>query len=133
MKALFVIGLIVAPNSVVISNDHGGNLASYEIQAREFEWTKTWVEVAGFCDSACTLFLRHHEVCIHPGASFGFHRATNTNGTAHLLRQYPEWVRQWIADQGGLSSAIKRMNFEYASQFVPTCERRQAAIEHPSN
>lgn len=126
MKALLVIGLIAAPNSVVIRNDHGGNVASYEMQVRELEGSGTWVQVEGFCDSACTLILRHDEICVHPGASFGFHRATNADATAYLLHQYPEWVSRWIDDHGGLTGAIKRMNFEYASQFVPTCERRQA-------
>lgn len=63
-----------------------------------------------------------------PRASFGFHlpygtsKRTNAIAAKYMLEQYPGWVRNWIARNGGLTNNIKRMGYAYASQYMKMCE-----------
>jgi hypothetical protein len=85
----------------------------------------------GQCASACTMFLslNNDRTCIAPGASFVFHRAygasadMNAWGTEFMIRQYPAWVRDWIARNGGLTDRLIRMDYAYASRFMRPCQR----------
>ena len=145
MKRLFVAALLyamvtlihgpalsegaLAPRNIVVSYDRGGNLVDYARYVSSLQRQDVIVRIAGTCDSACTLFLSlpANKACVYPGATFGFHRAhgasqtANNWGTDYMMRSYPYWVRQWIYASGGLSSRIKRMDYRYAAQFVPTC------------
>ena len=37
------------------------------------------------------------------------------------MKKYPDWVRNWIEVQGGLSSRLIKMDYAYASRFIPSC------------
>ncbi len=94
-----------------------------------FRESGSLVSFNGFCDSACTLLLGlpEEQLCLNRGASFGFHLPygstpqSNRTAAEFLYSQYPEWVRDWISDQGGLTSRIKRMDFKTASARIKLC------------
>lgn len=118
----------------VISNDRGGSIVSYAQDVSRMRTQDTFLVFNGQCASACTLYLGlgSQRTCIAPGASFVFHRAygasadMNQWGTDYMIRQYPDWVRSWIARNGGLTNRLIRMDYEYASRFMRPCRVRSA-------
>ncbi len=122
-----------ANRPIVIHNDPGGELIRYALWTKKVDENGEAIRFRGRCDSACTLFLSlpAERLCVYPGASFGFHRpygaSAHVNGVAtqYMRRIYPIWVNEWIDAEGGLTSNIKRMSFNYASKYVPTCPNRR--------
>lgn len=116
--------------SVSISNNSGGMIVVFALQVAEYRDAGTLVKFSGRCDSACTLFLSlpKQQTCISPGAYFRFHapaaRSSRTErlAQAFLMGKYPDWVRSWIQEKGGLSNQLFRMDYAYASRFIPGCE-----------
>ncbi|MCE0505453.1 hypothetical protein LR948_08825 [Roseivivax sp. GX 12232] len=114
---------------LLIGRDNGGSVVEYAQRVARARNQQTLVAFNGPCASACTLFLSlsPSQTCIAPGASFHFHRAfgarsdMNKWGTDYLVKRYPAWVRQWISQQGGLSSRLKRMDYSYAAQYLRPC------------
>jgi hypothetical protein len=121
---------VVSSASVhVIANDRGGSVVSYAQEVRRLRNQDKLVVFNGQCASACTMFLslNSDRTCIAPGASFIFHRAygasadMNAWGTDFMIRQYPAWVRDWIARNGGLTDRLIRMDYAYASRYMRPC------------
>lgn len=116
--------------SVSIFNNSGGKIVLFALKVAEYRETGTLVKFTGRCDSACTLFLSlpKQQTCINPGAYFRFHAPSarssrsERSAQAFLLTKYPDWVRSWIQERGGLSSQLFRMDYAYASRFIPSCE-----------
>jgi hypothetical protein len=116
--------------SVSIFNNSGGKIALFAIKLAEYRDEGTLVKFSGRCDSACTLFLSlpKRQTCINPGAYFRFHAPSARSLRSERLAQtfmagkYPDWVRSWIQEKGGLSNQLLRMDYAYASQFIPGCE-----------
>jgi len=123
------------PKVHTIHADRGGQVISYALRMKRMERDGGHVRFAGRCSSACTLYLAlpRDRTCIAPGASFGFHVAYGSSpkgndvATRYLMRNYPGWVRSWLAQNGGLTSGIKTMNFEYASKYIPVCDASRFA------
>ena len=74
--------------------------------------------------SACTVVLGIvplSRICVTPKASLGFHeayfdktwtlgvRVTSYTGTADLVSYYPQPVKDWIRQHGGLSAEMKHV------------------------
>lgn len=112
-----------------IRADHGGQVVDYARRVSIARHSKRNVRIEGACQSACTLFLSlpNSQICLAPGAFFGFHRAygasqaSNEWATGYMMRKYPTWVRLWLLSKGGLTHRVKRMDYAYASQFMPAC------------
>jgi hypothetical protein len=113
----------------VIANDRGGSIVNYAQEVQRLRRQDKLVVFNGQCASACTMFLslNTNRTCIAPGASFVFHRAygasadMNAWGTNFMIRQYPAWVREWIAHNGGLTDRLIRMDYAYASRHMRPC------------
>jgi hypothetical protein len=122
-------GSISTGSDVVVKNDSGGYVATYAIEVAQLARGNRHVRIAGRCDSACTMYLGlpRDKICLEPDAYFRFHKPSARSeqtveaATRLLMRNYPAWVRQWIADNGGLTATLKTMDFEYASSFLPVC------------
>mgnify|MGYP001793521652 FL=1 len=120
---------------ISIRNDLGGSVVRYAQTVNRIRKQGRLVEISGRCDSACTLLLALplQQVCIHQGASFGFHRAFGSNptmnewGTKYLIKSYPAWVKRWINDSGGLSHSIKRLTFQKAAHHIRKCDTQLLA------
>jgi hypothetical protein len=115
--------------SVSIFNNSGGKIVLFALKVAQYRDAGTLVKFTGRCDSACTLFLSlpKQQTCISPGAYFRFHAPSARSSRAErmaqtfLMAKYPDWVRSWIQGKGGLSHQLFRMNYDYASQFIPGC------------
>ena len=116
--------------AVSIFNNSGGTIVLFALKLAEYRDAGTLVKFSGRCDSACTLFLSlpTQQTCIKPGAYFRFHAPSarssrsERSAQAFMMTKYPDWVRSWIREKGGLSSRLFRMDYAYASRFIPDCE-----------
>ena len=118
-----------APLAVSVNGDNGGNIAQYLLRTEEYRAAQTQVSFAGHCDSACTLYLSlaPEQICIRQHAYFRFHapiaksQRVQDMATAALMERYPDWVKDWISLQGGLTRHLMTMDYDYARQFVQPC------------
>ncbi len=114
---------------VNIGYDRGGEIITYALRMKKLERAGSAVRFSGRCNSACTLYLAlpSSKACLARNAAFGFHLPYgasprgNKVAAQYLLRNYPGWVRSWINANGGLTSGIKTMRYEYASKFIKPC------------
>src|SRR5437667_7618931 len=108
-----------------ITRDFGGFVEEYKTKYAKVRDRGERVVVDGICNSACTLVLGIvplNRICATPRASLGFHQAyydkrwtagirvTSYAGTAELLEIYPQGVKDWIDQHGGLSAEMKHLN-----------------------
>jgi hypothetical protein len=120
-------------DAIEIGNDSGGYVAEYALRLYEMREARQKVKFVGVCDSACTLFLAlpAEQTCIAKGAYFRFHAPSAPSASAaaavatYMMRKYPQWVRTWIAAQGGLSDRLATMSNSYAQNFIRTCNSAQ--------
>jgi hypothetical protein len=120
-------------NVKTISGDRGGYVIDYAIRVLKMRRSGGAVRIDGACDSACTLYLSmpRSKVCVTHNASFGFHlpygagARGNQVAAEFLMKNYPGWVRGWIARRGGLKGYIATMTYADASRFLPTCPSAQ--------
>ncbi len=123
---------IAAPwqsNVYTVRNDPGGYVIDYALKMRKMERSGREIRFHGRCDSACTLFLAlpKTQACVSRGAAFGFHLPMGESARGNrvaanfMLNTYPAWVRNWLAANGGLTTRLKVMRFDYASRHMPEC------------
>lgn len=116
-------------NWKVVVDDDGGGL-NYEFE--NFIKTNTLpIQISGECDSACTFFLRVPTTCVYPWALLGFHEAHLAGhpdvridlATVDSYRKYPKIIRQWIDENGGLTSKLIYLKGDEAiRRGVRSCE-----------
>jgi hypothetical protein len=118
---------LAGSRTILVSGDSGGSVVDYAMRAASYQAGGGRMQFSGRCDSACTLYLSlpAKSVCVGSGAYFRFHLPQSAAGagqaTRFMMRQYPGWVRHWIATNGGLSSRLITMKASYARHFLPTC------------
>lgn len=121
------------PATVTIRNDRGGYLIEYALRMLRFKESGARVHFNGNCASACTLFLAlpQEQTCITQRAEFRFHAPSGAGQRGnlfmlhYLLASYPDWVRDWLRENGGLSHRLVTMDYEYASRFLPPCPAKR--------
>lgn len=107
-----------------ITRDAGGVVDEYKAKYAAIRDRGGRVIIDGTCDSACTLvlgFVPLNRVCVTPRARLGFHMAyyeqpasdgtkvPSYQGTADVMSYYPETVKQWLEQHGGLTSSTKKI------------------------
>ncbi|HEX4409421.1 MAG TPA: hypothetical protein VH206_11665 [Xanthobacteraceae bacterium] len=125
-----------ASADVRIVSDPGGEVSAYIRQFRELKASGEHVVIDGPCLSACTLLTgivpRDH-VCITSRAVLGFHAASyyddasrslvpTREGSAVVMRLYPEAVKSWINRHGGLRPQLIMMKGRDLAALYPTCQ-----------
>lgn len=123
--ALLVLTLVAAAPAhalLHITRDHGGYVEQYKAKYERIRDTGQRVVIDGICNSACTLVLGIvplNKICVTPRASLGFHEAyydksftfgikiTSAAGTSELMSYYPDTVKDWIRQNGGLTTKMK--------------------------
>ena len=100
---------VATAKTVEVNDPNGGLVMWYQYMWSKLASENVNVRVAGPCVSACTILLgyipRDH-ICVTPGASFGFHLATMQFATDDLWKAYPEDIRSWINQHGGLTRQL---------------------------
>jgi hypothetical protein len=134
--ALMATLTLPASATVRIASDRGGQIGRYLDKLETLRASGQNVMIDGPCLSACTMALgvipRDH-LCVTQRARLGFHAAwkpdahgheiTNRDGTELLMSRYPEQVRQWIAQHGGLSPRMLYLDGRDLTSMYPSCQR----------
>ena len=125
----------VAPAAVRIKADPGGQIGPYLEALVALRGTGERVIIDGPCLSACTMVLGvipRERICVTSRARLGFHAAwhpgnngrpvTSKAATQLLMEIYPEHVRTWIKERGGLSRKLLVLSGRDLAAMYPTCQ-----------
>ena len=124
-----------APAAVRIKADPGGQIGPYLEELEVLRGSGERVIIDGPCLSACTMVLGvipRNRICVTPRARLGFHAAwhpadngrqvTSRAATQLLMDIYPENVRAWIKERGGLSPRMMFLSGRELAAMYQTCE-----------
>lgn len=115
--------------STTIHRDNGGELMRYAVMVSKAEEYGTHIRFDGQCSSACTLYLRlpPEKLCATPNTYFQFHQPyggterQNQLAKDFLWRNYPQWVKDWLSENGGLSDKLLTMGYDVIRKHVKEC------------
>lgn len=137
---LLACGATSASATMLISEDHGGQIGHYLQAFATLRSSGERVVIDGNCLSACTLVLGlvpSGSICATRRARLGFHAAwmpdasgrpvTSPMGTQALWNIYPYPVRHWINRHGGLSRKMIFMKGRELSGIVQSCGNTREA------
>jgi hypothetical protein len=133
--AMAALTVSVAQSAVRIKADPGGQIGPYLENLAALRNSGERVIIDGPCLSACTMVLGvipYEKLCVTPRARLGFHAAWHPgeNGnkvmsraaTQLLMEIYPERVRSWIKERGGLSPRMMYLSGRELAAMYQTCE-----------
>jgi hypothetical protein len=142
MRIAALLGAVVA--ALAISNasaavrikaDPGGQIGPYLENLALLRSSGEKVIIDGPCLSACTMVLGvipRNRICVTSRARLGFHAAWHPgeNGrpipsraaTQLLMDIYPEHVRSWIKERGGLSPRMMYLTGRELAAMYQTCD-----------
>lgn len=113
---------VSAQADVRITRDFGGHVDQYKKRYAQIRDRGERVVIDGICNSACTLVLGIvplNKICVTPRAAMGFHQAyydrrytaglyvASYAGTDELMSYYPDTLKEWIEQKGGLARQMK--------------------------
>ena len=126
MRFVALLCMLLLPVSaradVRITRDFGGHVDQYKKRYAAIRDSGERVIIDGICNSACTLVLGIvplSKICVTPRAAMGFHQAyydkrytaglyvQSYAGTDELMSYYPDTLKGWIEQQGGLARQMK--------------------------
>jgi hypothetical protein len=123
--ALFAIAASAAQaETIEISDDKGGFVYFYQQKWEKLAAQKDTVRIDGMCASACTLltgYFPRKDICVTPNAALGFHAGTFPFVTETLLKIYPQDIRKWIDEHGGLTFQLIWMQRPEIYKFFHKC------------
>ena len=129
--------LTISPASATIriAGDGGGQIGPYLQRHEAMRQSGERVVIDGPCLSACTMVLGaipRNRICVTSRAVLGFHAAydldqsgrqvTSRGGTSLLMAHYPQHVKKWIAQRGGLSRQMMVLSGRGLSSMYPSCD-----------
>lgn len=131
---LATLALSDASAAMRIRGDAGGQIGPYLKALVALRSSGEQVIIDGPCFSACTMVLGvipRERICVTRRAQLGFHAAwhpgkkgrpvTSAGGTQLLMEIYPEHVRSWINERGGLSQRMLILSGRELAAMYPTC------------
>ena len=123
-----------ASAAVRIADDGGGNIGAYYSRFSALRNSGEQVIIDGSCLSACTMvvgIVPLDRICVTQKASLGFHAAyqpnfigqktVNVPATRTLMSLYPQPIRHWIRQRGGLSSRMIYLSGHDLAAVVRHC------------
>ena len=135
MRIVAVLTASTAPAAVRIKADPGGQIGPYLEELEQLRGSGERVIIDGPCLSACTMVLGvipRNRICVTPRARLGFHAAwhpgdngrqvTSRAATQLLMDIYPENVRTWIKERGGLTPRMMFLSGRELAAMYQTCE-----------
>jgi hypothetical protein len=133
--AMAALTVSVAQSAVRIKEDPGGQIGPYLESLVALRDSGERVIIDGPCLSACTMIvgvIPPERLCATPRARLGFHAAwhpgengrqvTSKAATKLLMDIYPERVRHWIKERGGLSPRMMYLSGRELASVVQTCD-----------
>ena len=133
--ALAALTMSNASATVRIKADPGGQIGPYLEDLVALRSSGERVIIDGPCLSACTMLLGvipKNRICVTPRARLGFHAAwhpgengrpvTSRAATQLLMDIYPDNVRAWINEHGGLSPRIMYLSGRELTAMYQSCQ-----------
>jgi hypothetical protein len=133
--ALAALTVSVAQSAVRIKEDPGGQIGPYLESLVALRDSGERVIIDGPCLSACTMIvgvIPPERLCATPRARLGFHAAwhpgengrqvTSKAATKLLMDIYPERLRHWIKERGGLSPRMMYLTGRELASMVQSCD-----------
>jgi len=133
--AMAALAVSVAQSAVRIKEDPGGQIGPYLESLVALRDSGERVILDGPCLSACTMIvgvIPPERLCATTRARLGFHAAwhpgengrqvTSKAATKLLMDIYPERVRHWIKERGGLSPSMIYLSGRELASVVQTCD-----------
>jgi hypothetical protein len=133
--AVAALAISHASATVRIKADPGGQIGPYLENLAALRSSGERVIIDGPCLSACTMLLGvipKSRICVTSRARLGFHAAwhpgengrpvTSRAATQLLMDIYPENVRSWIHQRGGLSPRMMYLSGRELAAMYQTCE-----------
>jgi hypothetical protein len=133
--ALAALTASAASATVRIKSDPGGQIGPYLEELEALKGSGERVIIDGPCLSACTMVLGvipRSRICVTSRAKLGFHAAwhpgengrqvTSRAATQLLMDIYPENVRAWIKERGGLTPRMMFLSGRELASMYETCE-----------
>ena len=134
--ALLMTSLASASATSRIADDYGGQIGPYLAKFEALKNSGERVEIDGLCASACTMLfgiIPHNRICVTSQAVLEFHTAydptpsggqiVNSEGNQILWAHYPENIRRWISQHGGLHEQVLYLRGAELSAMFPNCNR----------
>jgi hypothetical protein len=133
--AIAALAVTSASATVRITDDFGGQIGHYIDRFTAVKNSGERVVIDGPCLSACTLVLGvipRDRICVTSRARLGFHAAWRADknsrtvaaadGTQLLMDTYPQEIRTWIAQRGGLSRQLKYLSGRELAAMYQSCK-----------
>jgi hypothetical protein len=127
-----------ASAAVRIKADPGGQIGPYLEELEQLRSSGERVIIDGPCLSACTMVLGvipRNRICVTPRARLGFHAAwhpgdngrpiTSRAATQLLMDIYPENVRTWIKERGGLTPRMMFLSGRELAAMYQPCDQAE--------
>src|SRR5437868_9158520 len=121
--------------TVRITSDAGGQIGPYLERLSAIRSSGERVVIDGPCLSACTMILGvipRDRICVTSRARLGFHAAWHpgeksrmvaaADGTKLLMDTYPQEIRNWISQRGGLSPQVKYLSGRELAAMYQVCK-----------
>jgi hypothetical protein len=125
LAALFTfITSAVNAETIEITDDRGGFLFLYQQKWEKLALQHPSVRITGVCLSACTVLLGYvprSNICVTPTGVLGFHLATMEFATKQLLEAYPDDIKAWIDQHGGLTHQVMWLQAPELFKFFRKC------------
>ena len=130
-----VLTTCAAAAAIRIGSDPGGEVSSYIRRFHQIRKSGERVVIDGPCLSACTLLtgiIPKNWVCVTSRAVLGFHAASyyddasrslvpTAEGSQLVMRLYPQDIRSWINQHGGLTPQLLTLRGSELAEFYPAC------------
>lgn len=119
-----VITSAVQAQTIDISDDRGGFVFLYLMKWQKLALQHPNVRITGVCLSACTVLLGYvprKNICMTDKGVLGFHLATMDFATRQLLEVYPDDIKAWINENGGLTYQVMWMQAPETYHFFQKC------------
>jgi hypothetical protein len=110
--------------TIDISDDRGGFLFLYQAKWEKLALQHPNVRISGICLSACTVLLGYvprKNICVTEKGVFGFHLATMAFATKQLLEAYPDDIKAWLDQHGGLTYQVLWMQAPEIFHYFQKC------------
>lgn len=130
---LMTISLASPAAAMRISDDQGGQIGEYLARFKALKLSGERIIIDGTCASACTMLLGvipRDRICVTSRAVLAFHSAWDPTpdgtrlsaaGNQYLWSNYPDAVRKWISQHGGLRSRLIYLRGSELAAMYPTC------------
>jgi hypothetical protein len=114
----------VRAETIEIIDDRGGFLFLYQHKWDKIALQHPNVRIAGICLSACTVLLGYvprKNICVTEKGVLGFHLATMEFATKQLLEAYPDDIKAWLDEHGGLTHQVLWLQAPEIFHFFQKC------------